>query len=60
MKKSKEEIIYCRVTKEMKSKLDALAEIRGESYSILVREAIKIYLAHEATRPNYLKNSRDT
>lgn len=45
----KDEDIRARVTPEIREQLEAIAAARGESLSIIVREAIRQYLgAHQA------------
>lgn len=44
---SKEETIRARVSPEMHAALEAIAAERGESMSIILREAVRVYLAHQ-------------
>ena len=45
---SKDEDIRARVTPEIRDQLEAIAAARGESLSIIVREAVRQYLAAQA------------
>jgi hypothetical protein len=45
MKKSKDVEIKARVTRAMRAAIKSLADQRGETISLIVREAIREYLA---------------
>ncbi len=45
MKKSKDVEIKARVTRKMRSQVESLADQKGETMSLVVREAIAEYLA---------------
>ena len=45
---SKDEDIRARVTPEIREQLEAIAAARGESLSIIVREAVRQYLTAQA------------
>jgi hypothetical protein len=48
MAEPKDEEVKTRVTKTMKSELNAIADDRGESESVIVREAFALYLKERA------------
>lgn len=48
-------VIKARVTTEMKEELDSLAEERGESEAIILREAVAEYIA-KRKKPPVVKN----
>jgi predicted DNA-binding protein len=45
MRKNKDVEIQARVTRKMRSEIASLADQRGETISLIVREAIREYLA---------------
>ena len=42
---NKDETLYCRLTPAMKARIETEASSRGESVSLIVREALEDYLA---------------
>jgi predicted DNA-binding protein len=50
MRKSKDVEIKARVTRKMRSEVAALADQRGETISLIVREAIAEYLNNKKKR----------
>jgi predicted DNA-binding protein len=41
--KSKDETLYCRMTSDLKERVESAARLRGESASVIVREALREY-----------------
>lgn len=52
MATAKQEEIKVRVTDAMKARVVALAEARGESESVIVREALNAYLLRDHAVPS--------
>jgi predicted DNA-binding protein len=50
MRKSKDVEIKARVTRKMRSEIESLADQRGETISLIVREAIAEYLNNKKKR----------
>jgi hypothetical protein len=48
---SKEEAIRVRISADMRQQLDRIAELRGESVSVVIRDALREYLALGAPDP---------
>jgi len=44
----KEETLYCRMSSEMKARVETEAKRRGESASVIVREALREYFEAKA------------
>lgn len=42
---TKDTTLYCRITNDLKEQLDREARLRGESASLIVREALREYFA---------------
>jgi predicted transcriptional regulator len=50
MKKTKDVEIKARVTRKMRARVEALADARGETLSLIIREAVAEYLAKRRLR----------
>lgn len=48
--KTKEETLYCRMTADMKARVETEARLRGESSSVIVREALREYFEAKGER----------
>jgi predicted DNA-binding protein len=51
MKKSKDVEIKARVTRKMRAQVESLADQKGETISLVVREAIGEYLEKRKKKP---------
>jgi predicted DNA-binding protein len=56
MTKEKDELIKARVSADMKRRLAAIAEDKGETISVVVREAINFYLDSRQQSDSMLLN----
>jgi hypothetical protein len=59
MKKTKDVEIKARVTRKMRARVEALADARGETLSLVVREAVGEYLAKRGLLQGTESNSLD-
>lgn len=50
MKKSKDVEIKARVTRKMRREVESMSDQRGETVSLIVREAVAEYLAKRNTK----------
>jgi len=55
---SKDTTLYCRVGADMKDKIEREARLRGESASVIIREALREYFEGDEKTFNSLETSR--